>query len=342
MRLRLRYVISRRNARGDVRWYWSRPGHARRRLPDSEPERLAMAARLNEMADGGRAIDQPVHGTFAWAVGVYRGSAAWGRLAAKTRAAYEPWLRFLGGKVGHRTLANLSPGDVDDMLSRVASAGRKTHLLAVLKAIVKIGIRHRCLTQDVTLGAEVPRSRVREALWSDDDLAAMKAACDAREPYGATVWLACTLMLYTGQRVGDVLSLTWGQYDGSALSLAQQKTDATLVIPCHRDLRAALDEARGVAKGTVIVARPNGLGMSWPTWNRHFNACRVVAGLQHLQARDFRRTAATRLGEIPGLSDADIASITGHAPGSPTLRQVYRKRTARQAARVVRMWEDEG
>lgn len=233
----------------------------------------------------------------------------------------------------------MSPGDVDDMLRRVPDS-RQAHFLSALRGVLKVARRHRYLTEDITDGVEIARSGVRDAVWSVADLDAMRATCDG--PWGAAVWLGCQLMLYSGQRVGDVLALTWNQYDGDSLSLVQQKTGKALIIPCHRDLRAALDEARANARGTVIVARPNGQRFSGQHWREHFNRFRAAAGLGHLQARDFRRTAATRLGEIAGMSDADISSITGHAPGSRALNNVYRMRTAKQARAAVARWEDEG
>jgi integrase len=52
--------------------------------------------------------------------------------------------------------------------------------------------------------------------------------------------LALKLLLYTGQRRADVVSMTWSQFDGEVIEVRQQKTDELLVIPCHAVLRQVL------------------------------------------------------------------------------------------------------
>ena len=55
--------------------------------------------------------------------------------------------------------------------------------------------------------------------------------------------MALLLLLFTGQRVGDVAAMKWSQYDGKGIGVRQQKTRALLWIPCHTVLKAALDAA---------------------------------------------------------------------------------------------------
>ncbi len=57
---KLAYVTRRTNANGKVRWYWQRPGHKLRRLPDDPVERFREAKRLNDAA-----IIRP-HTDFHW------------------------------------------------------------------------------------------------------------------------------------------------------------------------------------------------------------------------------------------------------------------------------------
>ena len=39
---------------------------------------------------------------------------------------------------------------------------------------------------------------------------------------------ALLLLLYTGQRAGDVAAMKWEQYDGKEIEVGQQKTDELL------------------------------------------------------------------------------------------------------------------
>lgn len=341
MRLKLRYVVRKQNRRGDVRWYWERPGCKTHRLPNNEPARVAEALRLNAAADAGKAGGKPAEGTVAWAIDAYRNSPQWSRLAPGTRTLYGFWLTKIDEAIGSRPMGSLTPGDVDDMLGRI-SPSRQAHFRAAFRAIVKIARRHRYLTEDITAGTEVARSRVRDTVAEPDEIERLRKACDDDPTWGPVVWRACCTMLYTGQRPGDVLALRRTQYTGAGIRLTQQKTGKSLTIPCHRDLRAELDKPLPGIDSLLLVPGPDGKAVTARKFWRPFDRIRQAAGLGHLQPRDFRRTAATRLGEIPGMSDADIASITGHQPGSPILNRVYRQRTARQAEKVVKLWESEG
>jgi integrase len=54
------------------------------------------------------------------------------------------------------------------------------------------------------------------------------------------LWLA----LYTGQRQGDLLALTWSAYDGQVITLRQSKTGTKVSIPVTRKLHTILETDR--------------------------------------------------------------------------------------------------
>ena len=53
--------------------------------------------------------------------------------------------------------------------------------------------------------------------------------------------LALMLGLWTGQRQGDLLRLTWKAYDGQFIRLRQSKTDVHVTVPVGKPLKAILD-----------------------------------------------------------------------------------------------------
>ena len=53
--------------------------------------------------------------------------------------------------------------------------------------------------------------------------------------------LAFMLALWTGQRQGDLLRLTWGAYDGTFIRLKQSKGGVRVVIPVGAPLKAVLE-----------------------------------------------------------------------------------------------------
>ena len=141
-------------------------------------------------------------------------------------------------------------------------------------------------------------------VWSVDDEAAFL------EHAPAHLHLPLLLALWTGQRQGDLLRLSWSAYDGSTIRLRQSKTGACVVIPVAAPLKAALDAAR--KHGPIILtsanARPwteGGFRASW------WLACKK-AGIVGVTFNDLRGTAVTRLALV-GCSEAEIATTTGHS-----------------------------
>ena len=126
--------------------------------------------------------------------------------------------------------------------------------------------------------------------------------------------LPLTLGLWTGQREGDLLRLTWTAYDGNKITLRQSKTGVRVSIPVGSPLKAAL-EATPRRSPVVLLStdnRPwteNGFRSSWR------KACKK-AGVVGVTFNDLRGTAVTRLA-IAGCTEAEITAITGH-----TLRDV--------------------
>ena len=148
----------------------------------------------------------------------------------------------------------------------------------------------------------------RDKIWTlDDELAFLEKA-----PHH--LHLPLTLALWTGQREGDLLKLTWSAYDGTHIRLRQSKTGARVSIRVGAPLKAALD-ATPKRSPVMLLSTDNkpwtedGFRSSWR------KACKK-AGIVGVTFNDLRGTAVTRLA-IAGCTEAEIVAITGH-----TLRDV--------------------
>jgi integrase len=186
------------------------------------------------------------------------------------------------------------------------------------------------------------RSSRSESVWSDEDEAAFL------EKAPAHLHLALTLALWTGQRQGDLLRLTWSAYNGTQFRLKQSKTGARVVIPVGAPLKAALDEAKRKL-GEIAEGKPRPLtilantdGMSWTesgfraSWRK---AC-AKAGVVGVTFHDLRGTAVTRLA-LMECTEAEIASVTGHSlrDVAAILDAHYLKRDPRLAESAIRKLE---
>ena len=154
--------------------------------------------------------------------------------------------------------------------------------------------------------------------WSDAQI--RHALSRFEEPYRRAVLLA----LHTGQRLGDCITMTWAQYDGSAIEVCQEKTKAHLWIPAHRTLKAALDSWRVDAPGGTILLS----SLERPWSSAHSFAARMARVIgEHVELRGLvfhglRKAAAVRLAEA-GCSAHEIMSITGHK--SLSMVELYTK-----------------
>ena len=54
--------------------------------------------------------------------------------------------------------------------------------------------------------------------------------------------LALYLLLFTGQREGDVIRMRWDDIRNDEIMVVQEKTGTKVWIPLHRDLKALLDQ----------------------------------------------------------------------------------------------------
>jgi integrase len=107
-------------------------------------------------------------------------------------------------------------------------------------------------------------------------------------------------------------AMTWPQYNGDTITVRQQKTGKLVEVPCNEALLLLLDAAKTKRTGTVIVAGPNGQRLTETAWRRAFNDIRHKAGLDHLQARDLRRTFVVNAARA-GATVPEIAASTGHS-----------------------------
>jgi integrase len=99
-----------------------------------------------------------------------------------------------------------------------------------------------------------------EIIWLDKHI---EAFCSVASPELA---LALLMALWTGQRQGNLIAITWSQYDGTHIRLQQNKRrrgkpKKRVVIPIGSPLKIVLDSRRPQsADGTILR---NTFGEPW-------------------------------------------------------------------------------
>lgn len=151
-----------------------------------------------------------------------------------------------------------------------------------------------------------------DCVWSIEDEGAFLKSAPGH------LHLPLLLALWTGQRQGDLLRLTWNAYNGSEIRLRQSKSigrrrrTVNVVIPVGAPLKAALDVAVKAKKSPVILLNSDGRPWTGDGFRASWGKACDKAGITGLTFNDLRGTAVTRLA-LEGCTEAQIVSITGHS-----------------------------
>jgi integrase len=255
---------------------------------------------------------QPPQGVLLSILQSYQASPDFQDLAHSTRRSYVPLIKRIEKAFADFPLTALTDRRTRGVFmawrDRIAiDSGRRQadYAWTVLARVLSWGLDRGLVSANpCERGGRLYRASRSDKVWTEVDETAFLTKAPKH------LHLALILALWTGQRQGDLLRLPWSAYDGSHIRLRQGKTRSRVVIPVGAPLKAALDTAP--RRSTLILVstddRPwtsDGFRASWR------KAC-AIAGVTGLTFHDLRGTAVTRLA-LAGCTEAEIASITGHA-----------------------------
>lgn len=256
-----------------------------------------------------REPEAPKSGTLGALITAYRSSPEWRAKAPATQEQYRIYLRpWEDDRLWALPVTAIKRRDVLALRDAVAEArgngagtafGRAASALfgwAVDRGWIDFSPAHRVRALP---GGHLPA-------WSETHIE--RALEVLPEAYRRVVVLA----LYTGQRRGDLIRMTWSQVAAEGIRLRQQKTHEELLIPLHPELAKELAAWRAEGLSTVtILAAPRGQPWTPEHLSREMGKLCAKHGLPGLNVHGLRKAAARRLAEA-GCSANEIASITGH------------------------------
>jgi integrase len=151
---------------------------------------------------------------------------------------------------------------------------------------------------------------------------------------------ALILALHTGQRQGDLLRLSWSNYDGKFITLRQGKSGfkRQVEIPCTEALKRMLDGMDRTSPMILTASR----GMPWKKRNfaKRWEEVCTKAEIEDLHFHDLRGTAITMLSEAK-CTPQMIATITGHKLKSvEEILDKYLKRTRHLAEAAITLFQN--
>jgi integrase len=213
---------------------------------------------------------------------------------------------------------------------KTATPFAQRNFLNTVRALFQWAVAEGRVPDDPTIGVKRVKAKTTGfKTWSEAHIERFEAA----HAVGTKARLAFALLLYTGQRRGDVLKMGPQHVRRGVLTIDQGKTEgseeAHLEIPLHPRLREIIDATSSGHLSFLITSfgkpyTPNGFG-NW------FRELCDEAGCRDVSAHGLRKATARRLAEI-GCSTHEIAAITGHA----TLAEVDRYTKAASRKRLAK------
>jgi integrase len=322
-------------------YYYYRRGKLRRRLPGAPGEPGFTAAydafhSAATTADENRPDSTNGEGTLAALVAAYRASPEWRALQPATHSDYQKALKPLETRFGHLVVKAIPRAFVfglrDLYATRpakkpndppIATPRRANRMVAVLSIILSWGVDRGWRPDNPALRPKKLKTGEGWRPWTAAELATFEA-CDK---VSAELKLAVVLAAASGQRGGDLITMTWGAYRDGAIEVVQLKTEARVWVPLHATAKARVDAAP--RRAVTILTRPDGQPWKINHFRHAMGDAIRAAGLIGVVTHGLRATAATWLAEA-GCSEREIMAITGHTSSSSVARYT------RQAEQKVR------
>lgn len=321
--------------------YWRfRRGGVNCPLPGQPGEAAFHAAYAEKMAAAERrppAIDKQ---SFRWLIKQYRTSVEFRALADPTQLDYGKTLDLLeADDLADQPFRYITRAMVKAVRDDYAAHPRKAHKIKqMVSAIYGWADQAAHVPEKFNPAAGLKKLKTKGGeqeivVWSDHEIALFLQHVEPR------MRTPVMLALYTGQRLSDVVAMTWTLYQGDMIRVRQSKTRAMLDIPCHSLLRAHLEAIR--PKGRKIVPLPGKdficIREGTEAWSANnfgsamSRAVRATPGMPHNRSMHGLRYAAGSTMEEAGCSVAEIESILGHQTFKMALKYASQRLRAKAA-----------
>lgn len=311
-RIKLKFVHEFTDRHGTVRRYFRKAGR-RVPLPGLPGSREFMEA-YKDVLDGasqprtGIGAGRTTAGTVSALIAAFYLSSRFKQLAPITQQTYRNRLERFRAKHGEKRWAHVQTIHIRNLIDEVADRpGVANELLKTIRTIAHFAVERGFRADDPSHGLKTLKAQTEGfKTWSEADIEKF----EAHFAMGTRQRLALALLLYTGQRRGDVVRMGRKHVRDGVLTIIQSKTSTQVALPMHPDLTTTISVGPvGLSHFLVTeFGKPftaNGFG-NW------FRDAVEAAGLpKGLSAHGLRKAACRRLAEA-GCSSHEIMSISGH------------------------------
>lgn len=339
--VRLRYIHEFIDRHGKPRYYFRHRGQQWSLPPPGDPGFMAAYEACKTAIAAG--VLQPkvsfLPGTLGWAIERFTATDEYKARPAKSRANLRQVFDELRRRYGAGLLNDLTARHVKiirDAIRADFAASTADKAISAISIVWEYAGEHL----DLDLSAN-PTTGIRRVFRrsSDGHKPWPKEVIERFEAGAApSLKLALHLLLYTGQRRSDVVSMKWSQFDGEVIEVRQQKTGEPLTIPCHSALRATL-KATARSSDFILVGRRgrySGDGLAGE-FRRRLHGL----GVNGYTVHGLRKNAGVALADA-GCDAREIMAILGHRSYAMVMHYTKRADQRRRAQSAMQKWEKSG
>ncbi len=252
----------------------------------------------------------------------YRKSAEFNLLRPSTRLDYERTLDLIDAELGDEPYRFITTRMVKQIRDELAATPRKAHKFKqMVSRLYTWAAEDGRVKEGTNPAAKFARLKTRQRTimpWSDEEIALFLSQAPAH------LRLAVTLMLYTGQRVEDVATMEWTQYQSGFIRVLQSKTAEPLEIAVHPRLRALLDPVK-IRRGRICKSAAGRPYTANALRKAISDQCAAIDGMPARSSHGLRYAAAGMLEEA-GCTVGEITAIIGHRTYQMAMKYLMARR----------------
>jgi integrase len=329
--LKLKYVNEYRDRNGKLRRYFRRKGKTLGPLLGEVGSEEFMASYQGYLIEKPIQISRSGPGTFGRLINDFYAARPFTDLKPSSRQVYRYVLDPLAKAHGHRLVKDMPAEKITKIVEKIGAdhPGMGNLTRAVLIKMMKYAIKMKWRADNPAAGIERFKIGTHHT-WTEGELKTF----ETRWPLGTRQRLAYALLLYTGQRVGDVVRMTRADIADGMIHVIQEKTGAELHIPVLPELEQAMKAYP--AKGLSLIGDENGKPLKRHALSHVMRAAIAKAELPtKCVSHGLRKAAMRRLAEHDA-TDKQIAAVSGHK----SLKEVERYTAAADQKRLAKAGMD--
>lgn len=328
-KIKLKYVNEYIDRTGKLRRYFRKGGKQLGPLDGEPGSKAFMTAYGAYLAEKPKAAKTTLHtDSLGKLIIDFYGSRLFTDRKPSTRQLYKYALEPVAKEHGHRSASAMTAEHAEKIINKIGEKrpGMGNLTRAVMRRVMQFAVKTRLRKDNPMLGIEGFKVGEHHT-WNDAELKQF----EDKWRLGARQRLAYALLLYTGQRVGDVARMGRADVSDGLIHVVQQKTGAELWVPIHPELQRAMKALP--AKGLTLVGDANGRPLKRAALSALMRSAIKQAGLsKRCVSHGLRKAAMRRLAESDATAN-QIASISGHK----TLKEVERYTKAADQKKMARV-----